>query len=71
MKKEALKFTNIPVEEIWYCSVQLRFVNRVVNDFNSQLVGGNCLKKNVKILQQLFTSNLGNVEWRNVPFEIE
>ena len=71
MKKETLRFENIEVAEVWQPSVQLRFVNRVVDDFNTQLVGGNCLKNNIKILQQLFTSNLGNREGKDVPSEIE
>ena len=66
MKKEKLNYATITVSEVWQPSVQLRFVNRLVNDFSNQLVGGECLKKNVKILQQLHTSNLGNREWKDI-----
>ncbi len=57
--------------EVWQPSVQLRFVKRTVNDFNSQLVGGKQLQKTINILQQLHTSNLGNREWKDVPTEKE
>ena len=59
------------IAEIWQPSMQLRFVKRIVNDFNTQLVGGEWKKKSVNILQQLYTSNLGNKEWKDIPFENE
>ena len=71
MKKEKLQYANITVVELWQPSVQLRFVKRKVIDFSSQLVGGTQLQKEVNILQQLHTSNLGSLEWRDVPIETE
>ena len=71
MKEEKTNYATTTVAEYWNPSVQLRFINRLVNDFNNQLVGGECLKKNVNILQQLHTSNLGNREWKDVPIETE
>ena len=60
MKKEKLK---IVFEEIWQSS-QLRFVNRVVYCKDDSI-------KIIEVLQQLFRSNLGNIEWRDVPYETE
>lgn len=57
--------------EYWQPSVQIRFVKIKVIDFSNQLVGGMQPKKDVNILQQLHTSNLGNREWRDVPIETE
>mgnify|MGYP003615713790 FL=1 len=71
MKKETLQYANITVVEYWNPSVQLRFVKRKVSDFSNQIVGGAHLKKEVNILQQLHTSNLGNIEWKDVPTETE
>jgi hypothetical protein len=71
MEKEKLSYATIRFAEVWIPSAQLRFLNRIVNDFSTQLVGGQHLKKNDKILQQLYTSNLGNVEWRDIPTEKE
>ena len=71
MKKEKLSYATITVAEIWQPSVQLRFINRTITDFNNKLVGGERLKKSVNILQQLHTSNLGNREWKDVPVETE
>jgi len=61
----------IGVSEYWQPSVQIRFIKRKVIDFSSQLVGGMQLQKDVNILQQLHTSNLGNREWIDVPIETE
>ena len=71
MKKETIRMTDFTIAEVWQPSVQLRFVNRLVNDFSSQLVGGRGLQKNINILQQLHTSNLGNREWKDVPIETQ
>ena len=71
MKKNKLEFSTITVVEYWQPSVQLRFTKRTVIDFNSQLIGGTQLQKSVNILQQLYTSNLGNREWKDVPIETE
>jgi hypothetical protein len=57
------------IAELWQPSVQIRFVKRKVIDFSSQLIGGVQLQKDVNILQQLHTSNLGNQEWKDVPIE--
>jgi hypothetical protein len=59
------------IAELWQPSVKIRFVKRKVIDFSSQLVGGMQLQKDVNILQQLYTSNLGNREWKDVPIETE
>ncbi|MBC5838782.1 hypothetical protein [Flavobacterium muglaense] len=71
MKKETIRIGYLTIVEVWQPSVQLRFVNRLVNDFNSQLVGGRSLQKNINVLQQLHTSNLGNREWKDVPIETQ
>ena len=57
--------------EYWQPSVQIRFVKRKFIDFSNQIVGGTQLQKDVNILQQLHTSNLGNREWKDVPVETE
>jgi hypothetical protein len=50
--------------EIWQPSVQLRFLEKAVAiDENTGTMK--------MILQQLYTSNLGNREWKDVPIEIE
>jgi len=71
MKEQTMSYANITVAEYWNPSVQIRFVKRKVIDFSSQLVGGLQLEKEVNILQQLFTSNLGNSQWKDIPVETE
>lgn len=44
----------------WTASVQLRWIERV-----EQIGKGTC--KLEKVLQQKHVSNLGNVEWRDIP----
>jgi len=68
---EIINYANITVSENWELTSKLRFVNRSFNDFNNQLVGGESPKNYVKILQQLYVSNLGGKEWRDIPIEIE
>lgn|GEM_PF-3033715 len=68
---EELIVGDIIVSEFWQPSVRLRFVKRTVNDFSIQVVGGDCPKKSVNILQQLHTSNLGNREWKDIPIVTE
>ena len=67
----AFETVEIGVAEYWQPSVQIRFVKRKVIDFSNQLVGGMQLQKDVSILQQLHTSNLGNREWKDVSIENE
>jgi len=55
MKEQTMSYATITVAEYWNPSVQIRFVKR----------------KEVNILQQLFTSNLGNSQWKDVPVETE
>ena len=71
MKEQNIIYATVTVDEFWIPSVKLRFVKRRVIDFNSQLVGGMHLYKEVNILQQLHTSNLGNYKWIDIPTELE
>jgi hypothetical protein len=64
MKKETLQYANITVVEIWKPTMMLRNVNRIVSSSNFHCESG-------MFLQQLWTSNLGNQEWRDIPVEIE
>lgn len=50
-------FSTIKIVETWHASVQLRFEERFVAIHGSR----------IRILQQLFVSNSGNKEWRDVP----
>ena len=54
------------VDETWVLTMELRFENRIVNDFTSAIVGATHNKKKIQVLQQKFISNLGNVEWRDI-----
>ena len=71
MKEQKINYAKIIVNELWSPSIKLRFVKRKVVDFNSQLVDGIHLEKEVNILQQLHTSNLRNYKWIDVPTELE
>lgn len=64
MKKETLQYANITVVEIWNPTMMLRNVNRIVSSSNFHCERG-------MFLQQLWTSNLGNQKWRDIPVEIE
>lgn len=66
MEKEILQYANTTIAEHWQPSVQLRNVHRYlrVDDFHLS-------SKSQIFLQQLWTSNLGNREWRDIPIETE
>ena len=67
MKKDKITIESLTQSQIWQPRVQLRFVKRDVQPDNIHLLPS----KTEKILQQLFTSNLGNQEWRDIPIEME
>jgi len=67
MKKDKITIESLTQSQIWQPSVQLRYVERDVQPDNIYLLPS----KTEKILQQLFTSNLGNREWRDIPIEME
>lgn len=67
MKKDKSTIESVTQSQVWQPSVKLRFVKRDVQPDNIHLLPS----KTEKILQQLFTSNLGNREWRDVPVETE
>ncbi len=56
MKQDTIDFVNNTFAEIWQPSMQLRFILKAVTS-------------NKKTLQQLYISNLGNKEWKEVPIE--
>lgn len=70
MKKEKLSFSTITDAEVWQPSLQLRWF-----EFNQRFVSvGNFGDSKIiseRKLQQLFTSNLGNREWKDIPIETE
>lgn len=58
-------FSDFSIEaEIWQPSVQLRNVER-------KKIIHNGLYEKIIVLQQLYTSNLGNREWKDVATVIE
>ena len=67
MKKDKITIESLTQNQVWQPRVQLRFVKRDVQPDNIHLLPS----KTEKILQQLFTSNLGNQEWRDIPIEME
>jgi len=75
MKEETISFrttsssatlssAQISVNELWHPTNGLRNVERVLSSSNFHCTTG-------LILQQLYMSNLGAREWRDVPTEIE
>ncbi len=55
-------YSNISVEETWSPSVKLKYKKVLVTSLHYH-------DQTEKILQQLFISNLGNTEWRDITTE--
>jgi len=62
--KEKFNYSTISVDEIWKQTLQLRFLKKSV------AIDENTCKTQM-ILQQLYVSNLGNREWKDIPTETE
>lgn len=62
-----MNYANITFAELWQPSSQLRFLEKESRYVDS---GITCVKTKTT-LQQLYISNLGNREWRDVPTETE
>jgi hypothetical protein len=62
LKQETINYATINVVELWHPSMQLRFLEKAVaiDEYTGTMK---------MILQQLYMSNLGNQEWRDVPTE--
>jgi hypothetical protein len=58
---------NITLAEVWQPSLQLRFLEQEYRYIDG---GITCIKTETT-LQQLYISNTGNREWRDIPTEIE
>lgn len=60
--KETMNYAIISDSEYWKPSKLLRWAEKLVTiDENSGIIK--------TVLQQLYTSNLGNREWRDIPTE--
>jgi hypothetical protein len=64
MKKDTINLATIEVAKVWQPTMMLRNVERVISSSNYH-----CEK--VLFLQQMWTSNLGDIEWKDIPIENE
>lgn len=64
MKKESNIYSETAITEIWQPTAKLRNVERVISSSNYHCTKG-------LFLQQIWTSDLGKKQWRDVPTETE
>lgn len=64
MKEQTMKYASAHVDEHWAPSMQLRNLIREGKSNDEWIIVET-------VLQQLFTSNLGNSQWKDVPVETE
>lgn len=64
MEKGKINLATIEVAKVWQPTMMLRNVQRVISSSNYHCEKG-------LFLQQMWTSNLGDIEWKDVPIEIE
>jgi hypothetical protein len=63
MKKDIIKLEDIEVTKVWQPTMMLRWMESDV-----YLPSTDEFRKK---LQQAWTSNLGNIEWKDIPVEYE
>ena len=63
MKKETLKFASIEAAKVWQPTMMLRW--------NESNIYCPMIDEFKKTLQQMWTSNLGDIEWRDITIENE
>jgi hypothetical protein len=68
MEKETTNDLNITIAEYWYPTMMLRWLEE---ESRYEDINGITCVRSEKTLQQMFQSNLGNQEWRNIPVETE
>ena len=63
MKKDTINLTHVEAVKVWKPTMMLRW-----NESNVYCPMRDEFKKT---LQQMWTSNLGDIEWKDIPIEIE
>ena len=63
MEKETLKFASIEAAKVWQPTMMLRW--------NESNIYCPMIDEFKKTLQQMWTSNLGDIEWRDITIENE
>jgi hypothetical protein len=66
MKKETIRYTtNNQDVKVWQPTCNLRWLKQGLGDNVHKSYAGII----IKTLQQMWTSNLGDIEWREIPIE--